>query len=192
MSKLRQVAASLAMTLALGTATAAQADVIFGYEITIDAPIGYYYEPMVSAGFGVTAPVRVTGFDVGIGLYNGSLTPPTSGFTLELYQLGASSPFFSQTPFELTPVATAPGYTPYVSHILHGEVAGPTLAPGDYRMVLRTGVVSLIPLFAPSRGPGLTLYGEAATAPEPATWALMLLGFGGLGLALRGRRGALA
>jgi hypothetical protein len=33
--------------------------------------------------------------------------------------------------------------------------------------------------------------GGASAAPEPAAWALMLLGFGGLGAALRARRGAL-
>ncbi|MGH7017613.1 MAG: PEPxxWA-CTERM sorting domain-containing protein, partial [Caulobacteraceae bacterium] len=35
----------------------------------------------------------------------------------------------------------------------------------------------------------VALYGSAAV-PEPATWALMLAGFGGLGWALRRRRAA--
>jgi hypothetical protein len=34
--------------------------------------------------------------------------------------------------------------------------------------------------------------GSAVSVPEPATWALMLAGFAGLGAALRGRRKALA
>lgn len=33
---------------------------------------------------------------------------------------------------------------------------------------------------------------DAATVPEPATWAMMLMGFGGLGAMLRRRRGILA
>ena len=31
-------------------------------------------------------------------------------------------------------------------------------------------------------------HGVAATVPEPATWTMMLLGFGGLGAALRRQR----
>ena len=38
----------------------------------------------------------------------------------------------------------------------------------------------------------ITGAGDAAAVPEPATWALMVLGFGGLGAALRRRRGLVA
>jgi hypothetical protein len=38
----------------------------------------------------------------------------------------------------------------------------------------------------------LSIDSPGAAVPEPATWALMLLGFGGLGAVIRGRRGALA
>jgi hypothetical protein len=33
-----------------------------------------------------------------------------------------------------------------------------------------------------------TIQGQVAAVPEPATWALMLLGFGGIGMAMRRRR----
>ena len=34
----------------------------------------------------------------------------------------------------------------------------------------------------------ITVYDEAGPVPEPATWAMMLLGFGGIGMAMRRRR----
>ena len=39
-----------------------------------------------------------------------------------------------------------------------------------------------------SDGGTFTLSGAAGAVPEPATWALMLLGFGGIGVAMRRRR----
>ncbi len=41
-------------------------------------------------------------------------------------------------------------------------------------------------------GPNFTFTGGGNAIPEPATWALMLMGFGGAGAMLRGRRKALA
>ena len=32
------------------------------------------------------------------------------------------------------------------------------------------------------------IYGYGGAVPEPATWAMMLLGFGGIGMAMRRRR----
>lgn len=40
----------------------------------------------------------------------------------------------------------------------------------------------------PQSGESFTITLNAASAPEPAAWALMLVGFGGLGAALRSRR----
>jgi hypothetical protein len=42
--------------------------------------------------------------------------------------------------------------------------------------------------YLPAYGATRYLTGGAASVPEPAGWALMILGFGGVGAALRGRR----
>jgi hypothetical protein len=38
----------------------------------------------------------------------------------------------------------------------------------------------------------LVFFGTQTAVPEPATWAMMLLGFGGIGIAMRRRRRTLA
>jgi hypothetical protein len=38
----------------------------------------------------------------------------------------------------------------------------------------------------------MTWSNTAALVPEPASWAMMMLGFGGLGAVLRGKRRALS
>jgi hypothetical protein len=58
------------------------------------------------------------------------------------------------------------------------------LAPGDYTV---TGVQIAAATGFPNGGTGGA---ELVTVPEPTTWALMLLGFAGLGASLRSLRRA--
>ncbi len=39
-----------------------------------------------------------------------------------------------------------------------------------------------------ANGPGIASFGSVAAVPEPATWAMMLMGFGAMGVAFRRRR----
>ena len=60
-----------------------------------------------------------------------------------------------------------------------------TLGPGEY-------TVTGSPLLSPfgSGGGAVELVAVASGAPEPAAWAMMLIGLGGVGAAIRARRGA--
>ncbi|MBU1378341.1 MAG: PEPxxWA-CTERM sorting domain-containing protein [Alphaproteobacteria bacterium] len=53
---------------------------------------------------------------------------------------------------------------------------------GDFRIVFNQATLTT------SSEPG----GPVAGVPEPASWALMIMGFGGMGVTLRSRRRALA
>ena len=65
-----------------------------------------------------------------------------------------------------------------------GSVASPQFSPGSFDVSYVYALAGPYPLLQPS-----TLTFTAAAAPEPSTWALMLLGFAGLGaLSLHARR----
>jgi len=74
-----------------------------------------------------------------------------------------------------------------------------TISPGSWASVSLTGVATglsgdLVIFLENSNAigfgtqAGFDNVGLSTPAPEPASWALMVLGFGGMGLALRGRR----
>ena len=64
--------------------------------------------------------------------------------------------------------------------LFSGTTATPVFSPGTY---------AFTNLFGSPNGAGLTVsaVAVAGAVPEPATWAMMLAGFGGIGFALRRR-----
>lgn len=58
-----------------------------------------------------------------------------------------------------------------------GPTSNPMFAPGTFTLINNNGGSNSL----------LTISGISGTVPEPATWALMICGFGGIGLAMRRR-----
>ena len=74
-----------------------------------------------------------------------------------------------------------------------GNDIGAALADLDYSrgsFVLPAGVDTITGVFDGVIGDGDADFVVSNAVPEPATWALMLVGFGGLGVAVRSRRRA--
>jgi hypothetical protein len=62
--------------------------------------------------------------------------------------------------------------------LFSGTTAMPVFSPGTFSFVDFRGIPN---------GSSLTISAVAGAVPEPATWAMMLAGFGGIGFALRRR-----
>ena len=116
----------------------------------------------------------------------------TFGFDVYLPQNGANNvndASFSATVFGITFAAFDAGSTP-ATQWLHFSSAGTANATGDFTFEFaynsfgipaKDFVVDRV-YFAPTS--------DVGGVPEPATWAMMLMGFGGLGAVIRRRRNA--
>jgi PEP-CTERM motif len=158
---------------------------------------GGVYEPLdqftLSEGYSITDLELATFADSG---YDG-LAP----FTFEVYNSDHSAIIFSEA---ITPtlVTSFTGDGGFNFDVVEGTVTGLTLGPGTYwagfiapSLVIAGyssgGNGSLIEttphtgteLFTLGGNSGYALSSGAVTTPEPSTWAMMLLGFAGLGFA---------
>jgi len=95
---------------------------------------------------------------------------------------------------------TSLGYTSYV------QIGGPTNSSGTFTTSIASGannfniddiILNYVGAASPFGGgtvpgnydpAGLTVSLSVTSVPEPATWAMMLIGFGGMGVAIRSRR----
>ena len=112
-------------------------------------------------------------------LFNFMVTTPEFGvFSVTTATNPASTVSLLQVLLGATVIASSSGSGP------SGNLITPTLTPGN-NYTFRY-VVNLADGGGDISGPA-NFY-AAAAVPEPATWALMLLGFGGMGLVLRRRR----
>lgn len=116
----------------------------------------------------------------GDSLFTFTFDAPVTSFGLKVFDLGED-----RTPVDL--VFKVDG----VDHTLLSGVAnqpsGQMLFAG---VVDAAGITSIAVFGAPATGLDLYVLDDvvyAAAIPEPASWALMLLGFGALGAAIRGR-----
>jgi hypothetical protein len=68
-------------------------------------------------------------------------------------------------------------------------VSDPTSVPGTPdRTVAENGALQFVGSYLNDRGELVSISVQSAAVPEPASWAMMLVGFGGLGAGLRARR----
>jgi hypothetical protein len=90
-------------------------------------------------------------------------------------------------PAEAFPTGTLPSATPPPAPII------PLVGPSDFNVLLHGGVVmSSGPIFAWDSPVQIGTWSASVFIPEPATWAMMLVGFGWIGGAMRSRRRAVS
>ena len=128
---------------------------------------------------------------------------PTSNINLGGLQASGTGPFdLTGLLFTIMINQTVPGGSGSIpagtlSGIISQTASGatiswlnPSVTINGYQYSVTNNPLSLVPPNSCLAGVcGLTsIQGEVAAVPEPATWGLMLLGFGGIGMAMRRRR----
>jgi len=193
-------AAAAAGVLMLGAATAANATIInidaktTGVDLTL-APGEYLVQWVGVAGggdfdaFNANCPTGEcsSGWSDAFGAFEPPLGPNDS---IDFFNLTAG---FSSASAALNAVQSAPAISHGVLDRIGGNQVGFTFLapiPQPWRLITSGGTTHL---FTPdgdgdlaNNFGGVSL--EITPVPEPATWGLMLLGFGGLGAMLRKRR----
>ena len=175
--------ASLAAAMTLGlSAPASAADFLFSFTNNVGNVAG----TVTGEVFGLVDNATSSATKVEVFTWPSALIPP------------ANQPFYP-SPVDATSWASQFANT--------FTVAGGVVVSGDFHADNSTAVSSLDRLYLNDSScacsflslgssdsqyvwssPNGTTF-TPATVPEPATWAVMLLGFGGLGVALRARRG---
>ena len=174
---MRKIALGFATAMALSMASAANAAVTIGTTGTTAGTISV----VVTDNVGI--PNRIV-FDT-INVPSGSVT---SFFDFQ-------ESFASQAIFTVT-AATLPNSTVTLVELLTGALVPITTAgPSANSATLTSGALAANTTYrfryTVNMGSPGNISGNAAfyPVPEPATWAMMLLGFGGIGFAMRRRRG---
>jgi PEP-CTERM motif len=195
------LAAGAALGVAVGISTVAQANIVYTISQTSTTPeVGGELSPLSDTVLGTITTDGIIGavqssdiLDYNLQLkdnlrpaFDFDLTPANSGIwfdtgngltasatALSFNFSHAGAVFIIQGTF---PHGFSSGYNYFCFQATSGPcLTGETIVPDYYAVdgVLATGLVGIVPL---------------GGIPEPATWAMMLLGIGGLGAVMRSRR----
>ena len=138
------------------------------YSVGSNPPFGTTAAAPAGSSWTITlsAPAKLTVTDV-----------EASGDRFEMFDNGG-----------LLGLTSAPNFGDYVGENISAALADPNFSHGYFTLPAGVNVIS-------GEFIGSVGYGDmdfAVSVPEPASWALMLVGFGGLGVALRSRRRTIA
>jgi hypothetical protein len=201
MKPILALAASIAATLA--AASGAQATTVVDFnELAHSLPVKIYNAPIVSKGFSFTSEVPTNG----IGVWGTINNAEPGGATITNWSSKiitvrrTDGEFFSLESMDIADTYNAGGATELLFTFFDGAALSTQTIVLDRLRGMQTFDFdrSRVEWFSYAQvGSGGAqsdnfVFGEAAQAavPEPATWALMILGFGSAGAMLRRRHGA--
>jgi hypothetical protein len=192
------IAASFALSTTANANTTLNVDVNFDGVPTNDLVNGFYSGGTSSSGAtGPNLGVSFTGFQTTSGF--GETSPPNLAFN-------AGGPAFANTTFGFTRFSfTAGFFAPGTVNVFSGINGSGTLLGSITGLLGNPNAFALQTITFTGLGRSVTFVGTDATlgvddfnftlagggVPEPATWAMMLIGFGLVGGAMRGRRASI-